>query len=597
MVQRGGCTMFVPEWEAQAMAERDAERAAGGGRRRRRRRATAGTTAAAATGPTSGSRGRAARRRCPRPRVLARGARRARAHAPPPRGALARDAAPHAARRRARYKEIPPRFQRRSRSTTARRRPIAAGSYGYPSSSYEICALARAILLLLLRDNNNTNPLSTSAPHHPPARPPPPPTTSLALPKVVSRDDGLCYCLRQRRGSRARRPRCARPRSSAGARSRATRARARTSSRARARSCTTASVFFVHDFVPCARTLLQAHGPRRAAAAAERAAAAAAVSNCSASSCSGRTRTAERGAAARPLWRRRNNRAMGLRHVLVTPGGGEMPRARLGGAGVVDVLEAESRPRARRGAGRRPGRARPRAARARAQVHGTATCTATAARAATMAEQSSPPSASAARGGRARLLVRLSRNGSCTRARRLTVGFAASPTARGRPRRAIGSIFELCDALAGHALDCLDNALAVGDALEAQLCREAENARALRLLLKLGAVNERPEFAMNPAWSDTGERYLLKLFRNFVFHQVARASAGGARARARARRARCASASTRALPLAQVDADGRPRRRLWPRARRSTSSTSASLPRTVLTSADPQTCSSRATTT
>ena len=31
MVQRGGCTMFVPEWEAQAMAERDAERAAGGG--------------------------------------------------------------------------------------------------------------------------------------------------------------------------------------------------------------------------------------------------------------------------------------------------------------------------------------------------------------------------------------------------------------------------------------------------------------------------------------------------------------------------------------------------------------------------------------
>ena len=27
-------------------------------------------------------------------------------------------------------------------------------------------------------------------------------------------------------------------------------------------------------------------------------------------------------------------------------------------------------------------------------------------------------------------------------------------------------------------------------------------------------------FALNPRWAETGERYLLKLFRDYVFHQV-----------------------------------------------------------------------------
>lgn len=42
----------------------------------------------------------------------------------------------------------------------------------------------------------------------------------------------------------------------------------------------------------------------------------------------------------------------------------------------------------------------------------------------------------------------------------------------------------------------------------------------VRLLTKLGFINERPEFDMNPDWADTGDRYLLKLFRDYVFHQV-----------------------------------------------------------------------------
>lgn len=41
-----------------------------------------------------------------------------------------------------------------------------------------------------------------------------------------------------------------------------------------------------------------------------------------------------------------------------------------------------------------------------------------------------------------------------------------------------------------------------------------------RLLVKLGFINERPEFESDPSWSETGDRYLLKLFRDYVFHQV-----------------------------------------------------------------------------
>ncbi|XP_032235298.1 PAN2-PAN3 deadenylation complex subunit pan3 isoform X2 [Nematostella vectensis] len=58
------------------------------------------------------------------------------------------------------------------------------------------------------------------------------------------------------------------------------------------------------------------------------------------------------------------------------------------------------------------------------------------------------------------------------------------------------------------------------DVMEGELAKEMENGRLLRLLTKLGVVNERPELGMDPSWSETGDRYLLKLFRDHVFHQV-----------------------------------------------------------------------------
>jgi len=58
------------------------------------------------------------------------------------------------------------------------------------------------------------------------------------------------------------------------------------------------------------------------------------------------------------------------------------------------------------------------------------------------------------------------------------------------------------------------------DRVEGDLMSELENGRLFRLMCKLGFINERPEFAREPRWSETGDRYIIKLFRDYVFHQV-----------------------------------------------------------------------------
>ncbi|KAF2816107.1 PAB-dependent poly(A)-specific ribonuclease subunit PAN3 [Mytilinidion resinicola] len=81
-----------------------------------------------------------------------------------------------------------------------------------------------------------------------------------------------------------------------------------------------------------------------------------------------------------------------------------------------------------------------------------------------------------------------------------------------------------------HITTMLDNTIHAEDTLTNALARELESSRLVRLLVKLNFVNERPELdaslpggsassAAN-AWSETGERYYLKLFRDYVFHQV-----------------------------------------------------------------------------
>lgn len=86
-------------------------------------------------------------------------------------------------------------------------------------------------------------------------------------------------------------------------------------------------------------------------------------------------------------------------------------------------------------------------------------------------------------------------------------------------------------------------ALEHGDAMDSILGQESENGRLARLLIKLGFVNERPDVSCHGfghvtcflwvhrvcvcvqqdgdrTWAETGDRYLLKLFRDYVFHQV-----------------------------------------------------------------------------
>ncbi|KAF4508809.1 hypothetical protein G6O67_005143 [Ophiocordyceps sinensis] len=82
------------------------------------------------------------------------------------------------------------------------------------------------------------------------------------------------------------------------------------------------------------------------------------------------------------------------------------------------------------------------------------------------------------------------------------------------------TIDEFARGIAGHMMTVLDQSLRGNDEFEAVVSQALENGRVARLLLKLGAINERYEFDGDPAWSENGERYMLKLYRDYVFHQV-----------------------------------------------------------------------------
>ncbi|XP_052793703.1 PAN2-PAN3 deadenylation complex subunit pan3-like isoform X2 [Mya arenaria] len=85
-----------------------------------------------------------------------------------------------------------------------------------------------------------------------------------------------------------------------------------------------------------------------------------------------------------------------------------------------------------------------------------------------------------------------------------------------RPR----SINDIMPMIGARFYTQLDSAQLRSDVLETELAKEVENGRLFRLLCKTGIMNERPEFNLDPQWSETGDRYMLKLFRDYVFHQV-----------------------------------------------------------------------------
>ena len=97
------------------------------------------------------------------------------------------------------------------------------------------------------------------------------------------------------------------------------------------------------------------------------------------------------------------------------------------------------------------------------------------------------------------------------------------------------NINTLLNNIADKVIASFDSTLHLEDELTANVMRELENGRLVRLLTKLNVILERPESSNAPgsqntnpnmlnqpssAWSETGERYYLKLFRDYVFHQV-----------------------------------------------------------------------------
>ncbi|CAG8954277.1 hypothetical protein HYFRA_00005898 [Hymenoscyphus fraxineus] len=99
---------------------------------------------------------------------------------------------------------------------------------------------------------------------------------------------------------------------------------------------------------------------------------------------------------------------------------------------------------------------------------------------------------------------------------RETVVWLLTPAPPGQTK----NVGEFLSGIASHVADAFDSSLHANDTLYSEVNREVENGRLARLLMKLGAINERPEYDGDSNWSETGERYVLKLFRDFVFHQV-----------------------------------------------------------------------------
>jgi PAB-dependent poly(A)-specific ribonuclease subunit 3 len=98
-----------------------------------------------------------------------------------------------------------------------------------------------------------------------------------------------------------------------------------------------------------------------------------------------------------------------------------------------------------------------------------------------------------------------------------TVQFLLSP-----PTPAPGAITidDFVRGIAPRIVVTLDEAFQSHDTLRDNLSRELENGRVARLVMKLSTIMERTEHEGDRAWSETGERYILKLFRDYVFHQV-----------------------------------------------------------------------------
>merc|ERR1719367_989662 len=84
----------------------------------------------------------------------------------------------------------------------------------------------------------------------------------------------------------------------------------------------------------------------------------------------------------------------------------------------------------------------------------------------------------------------------------------------------VKSVNDLMPMIGARFYDAIDESNARNDLLEADLAKDIESSRLFRLLTKLSTVVDRAELNGDESWSEYGDRYMLKLFRDYVFHQV-----------------------------------------------------------------------------
>jgi len=87
------------------------------------------------------------------------------------------------------------------------------------------------------------------------------------------------------------------------------------------------------------------------------------------------------------------------------------------------------------------------------------------------------------------------------------------------PRR-VKSVNDLMPMIGARFYDVMDEANARNDLLETELAKDIESTRLFRLLTKLNTVVGRADLNGDTNWSEYGDRYMLKLFHDYIFHQV-----------------------------------------------------------------------------
>lgn len=84
----------------------------------------------------------------------------------------------------------------------------------------------------------------------------------------------------------------------------------------------------------------------------------------------------------------------------------------------------------------------------------------------------------------------------------------------------VKGVDELLARIAPKLAESFDSSLNANDNLTAVLQKELENSRAARMMIKLNVLLERPEYTAEGKWAENQPRYLARLFRDYVFHQV-----------------------------------------------------------------------------